>query len=92
MDRRGCILVEEIGSHFIDMSLVPKDSVVISCGIGRDVSFDFHMMLHKNCFVVGIDPTNLSEKFINNIKDELFISNFKFICLAVAQMVSNIVS
>jgi len=77
--RWGCILVEEIGSHFIDMDLVPENSVIISVGIGRDVSFDNALIKQKHCFVVGIDPTNLSEKFINNIKDEKFISNFKFI-------------
>ena len=70
MDGWRNILVEEkIGSHFIDMSLVPKDSVVISCGIGRDVSFDMELIKTKNCFVVGVDPTNLSEKFVNSIKE-----------------------
>ncbi len=79
MDRRGCILVEEIGSHFIEMDLVPENSVVISVGIGRDVSFDMALIKAKNCFVVGIDPTNLSEKFISTIKDTKFVNNFRFI-------------
>jgi len=91
MDRWRYILVEKVegitkvgvgwGVHFLDMSLVPENSVVISCGIGRDVSFDAELIREKNCIVVGIDPTNLSEKWINATKkdDAHFNSNFKLI-------------
>ncbi len=71
--------MEKICGHYIDMSLIPTGSTIISVGIGRDISFDKFLIDHKNCFVVGIDPTNLSEQFINNIKDQKFKDNFKFI-------------
>lgn len=71
--------MEKIGGHFIDMSLVPENSVVISVGIGRDVSFDMELINRKNCLVVGIDPTNLSEKYIAGVKGEKFNNNFRFV-------------
>ena len=71
--------MEKIGSHYLNMDLVPDGSTIISVGIGRDVSFDSILIKQKNCFVVGIDPTNLSEQFINSIKDQTFQDNFKFI-------------
>lgn len=71
--------MEKIGSHFIDIDLILDDSIIISVGIGRDVSFDRTLIEQKNCFVVGIDPTNSSEQYINSIKDQKFKNNFTFI-------------
>ena len=40
MDRYREVLLEKIGGHYIDLSLIPVGSTVISVGIGRDISFD----------------------------------------------------
>ena len=67
MDRQREVFLEKIGSHYINMALIPTGSTVISVGLGRDFSFDMSLIKEKNCFVVGVDPTNLSAKYFKSI-------------------------
>tara|TARA_R100001129_G_scaffold57523_1_gene39612 strand:+ start:127 stop:747 length:621 start_codon:yes stop_codon:yes gene_type:complete len=69
------LLGTQYGGWFIDLSLVPKDSTVISAGVGEDISFDLQLIKSKSCNVVGIDPTEKSARYIRNNPND----NFRFI-------------
>jgi FkbM family methyltransferase len=60
---------------FVIPGLLNKDSVVYSCGIGEDISFDKGLIKEFNCKVYGFDPTPKTIKFIEK---EKMNQNFKF--------------
>lgn len=70
-------MIEWIGSKyggwFIDLSLIPVGSTVISAGLGNDISFDEELIKRKRCTIVGIDPTTLTLETINKKKLKNFI-------------------
>ena len=63
------MLGTDYGGWLIDLSLVPPESVIISAGVGEDISFDLELITRKKCNVVGIDPTVKSHRFIDKHVD-----------------------
>lgn len=67
-------MIKKIGSNYggwmIDLDLIPSGSNVISAGLGNDISFDEELIKLKDCTIIGIDPTLLSEKTIKRKKIE----------------------
>jgi len=61
-------MIRWIGSKYggwhIDIGKIPAGSTVISAGLGNDISFDEALIKAKKCYIVGIDPTNLTKKSI----------------------------
>lgn len=47
------------GTH-LALSLVTPESLIISCGIANDISFDTYLIQNKNCFIIGVDPTKVA--------------------------------
>jgi len=64
------------GGWMIDIDLIPHQSVIISAGVGEDISFDLQLIKMRNCKIIGIDPTLKSHRFIENRKN---LDNFKLI-------------
>lgn len=52
------------GGLHIDLDLLPLKSLVISAGLAGDISFDLDLINRKDCFIVGVDPTQLSRSTI----------------------------
>ena len=67
------IIGTQYGGWALDTNYVPDNSVIISAGVGEDISFDLFLMNNKNCKVVGIDPTPKSHAYIESRDD---LANF----------------
>ena len=52
------------GGLHLDMSLIPDKSLIVSAGLADDISFDLDLIEKKECYVIGIDPTQLSANTI----------------------------
>lgn len=50
----------EWGGWSLDIDLVPENSIVLSFGLGIDISFDAQLISEKKCYVKGYDPAKLS--------------------------------
>jgi FkbM family methyltransferase len=54
-------LVEKVGSDWggthLALDLITPDSLVISCGLANDITFDTYLIENKNCKIIGVDPT-----------------------------------
>jgi FkbM family methyltransferase len=73
--------LEMIGGKLICLDLIPNGSTIISGGIGNDVEFELDLIKKKNVLVVGIDPTNTAEQFIENRKlnDQLLQNRYVYL-------------
>ena len=60
------MLGTDYGGWLVDLDLVEEGSIVISAGVGEDISFDMALIKKKKCNIIGIDPTIKSHKFIEN--------------------------
>lgn len=47
------------GTH-LAMDLITPESLVISCGLANDITFDAYLIENKHCYIVGVDPTKLA--------------------------------
>jgi len=63
------------GGFYVLPSLLNKNSIVYSLGIGKDISFDLKIIKKFNCEVHGFDPT---PKSINWIKEQKLPKEFNF--------------
>ena len=72
------------GGFYIAPQFLNEKSVILSFGIGEDISFDLEIINQHNCIVYGFDPTPKSVNWINNKKNK--ISNrFKFYEYGIAE-------
>lgn len=55
-----------------------EESIVYSCGVGEDISFDIKLQNLYNCNIFLIDPTKKSIKHFNEFKKYCEDKNFKF--------------
>jgi len=62
------------GGKMLDLDLVPKGSIVISAGLGEEISFDLELLAH-GCAIVGLDPTEKAMKFVEgqNLENFMFL-------------------
>jgi FkbM family methyltransferase len=74
-------LGSDYGGHSVDLSLLSKNSVVYSFGIGNDVTFDTSIIEHTGCTVHAFDPTT---KAVEWIKLQPKINNFFFYDLGLS--------
>lgn len=64
---------EQYGGYTI-YECLDENSIVYSCGIGEDVSFDMDIIKRYGCKVFAFDPTPMAKKYIeSNIKNEKFV-------------------
>ena len=70
----------EYGGWVINLELIPAESVVVSAGIGEDISFDLQLINSRNCKIIGIDPTPKSHRFIESQNN---LDNFELIKMAL---------
>ena len=54
----------DYGGFYVVDHLLSKDSIVYSCGVGEDISFDLAVMAQYGLNVYAFDPTPLAIKFI----------------------------
>jgi FkbM family methyltransferase len=71
--------VKEFGSKYgrwaIDTSLVSNSTVLVSFGLGEDITFETSLMEQFGCHVFGFDPTPRSVRYISeNISNPRFKS------------------
>lgn len=64
-------LGNEYGGFFVATQFLKKESVVMSFGIGEDISFDTAILNASGCTVHGFDPTPKSIRWIKEKKSEL---------------------
>lgn len=61
--------VERIGSNWggfwVDLDLIPRDSVAICAGIGNDTTFDEELIRRCGVTVIGLDPTQRAIEHID---------------------------
>jgi len=65
-----------VESKRVCMDLVPEGSVIISGGIGTNISFDVEMISKKGCILVVVDPSNMSQQFLQRFAH---IPNFLYL-------------
>lgn len=67
--------IERLGSAYGGWAFVPDEalygSLVISCGLGQDASFDIEIAAKYSATVIMIDPTPLAIKHFHEIKKNL---------------------
>lgn len=63
------------GGFFAHLPAIKKDAIVLSIGIGKDISFDRALLKHVPCKVYGYDPT---PKSIDWIKTQNLPAGFSF--------------
>ena len=51
------VLGTKYGGHCVALGYLGPDSIVYSCGIGRDISFDLELIRRKRCQIFAFDPT-----------------------------------
>lgn len=56
----------EYGGYFIDPSLITRNSVVYSLGVGEDLSFDLALIERYGCSVQAFDPTPKVQSWIES--------------------------
>jgi hypothetical protein len=65
-------MLERIGSDYggwtVDTAHVVPNSLVISAGLGNDISFDAELIRRFGCHVVGVDPTVLTQETVRKAK------------------------
>jgi FkbM family methyltransferase len=55
-----------IGGKLINLSLLKKDQVIVSGGIGRDLDFERVMIKKHNRKIIAFDPTEISAKYVTD--------------------------
>jgi len=65
-----------VESKRVCMDLVPEGSVIISGGIGTNISFDVEMINKKGCILVVVDPSNMSQRYLQQFAH---IPNFLYL-------------
>ena len=78
----------DYGGWLLDLDLIPENSIVISAGVGEDISFDLELIKRKACHIIGIDPTPKSHRFIENQPQ---LGNFELIKKALDDSNNNII-
>lgn len=56
------------GGLHVDLDLITPKSLVVSAGLAGDISFDLDLIDKRDCYVVGVDPTNLSERTVLSLR------------------------
>mgnify|MGYP003110335940 CR=1 FL=1 len=62
----------DYGGWAICLDLVPSESLIISAGVGEDISFDEALITLKKCKILGIDPTPKSHQYIETLNPPNF--------------------
>lgn len=57
----------DYGGWWICPDQINNDSVIISAGLGEDLSFDVELIKNYNCKIIGIDPTPKSIKYVESL-------------------------
>ena len=57
------------GTHLL-LDLITPGSLVISCGLANDITFDRFLIENKNCIVIGVDPTQLALETVVKFQKE----------------------
>lgn len=64
------VIKQRFGSKYGGWWIIPgyinDKSIIVSAGLGEDISFDIELMEEFNCFVYGLDPTPKSIKYIKS--------------------------
>jgi len=58
-----------VGNYKIFPNNISKDSIIYSCGIAKDISFDEAISKKFNCDVFMFDPTEESKKFMATVEN-----------------------
>ncbi|MFK8139169.1 MAG: FkbM family methyltransferase [Bdellovibrionales bacterium] len=54
-------------SYFLDASKLNSDSIIYSCGVGNDISFDLDLIQKKSCKIFAFDPTDSCVNYLKTI-------------------------
>jgi len=71
----------DYGGHSIELSLLNKESIVYSAGIGTDISFDKAVIEQTECIVHAFDPTTKSIAWVQN---QPKLQNFYFYDIGIS--------
>jgi len=69
------------GGFYIHTQALQSDDIVLSFGVGTDVSFDLQLIEKTKCKVIGFDPT---PKSIEWIKGQILNQNYSFFPYGIA--------
>ena len=65
---RASRIGSDYGGWTFDQALLGRHSVVYSIGLGKDISFDLHLINKTRCHVHGFDDTPVSTAFLKKQK------------------------
>jgi len=67
----------DYGGFYVHLPVLNEESVVLSFGVGEDVSFDRQLIESRQLKIYAFDPTPGVEKFVQSFQDET--DNFHFL-------------
>ena len=62
------------GNYFVEASLLDKNSIIYSCGVGQDISFDLAISDALKCKVFLFDPTPIAADYMKQFEDKLLLN------------------
>jgi FkbM family methyltransferase len=80
-------LGSEYGKHYVISSLLDRDSLVYSFGVGEDITFDLQLIQKTGCKIYAFDPTPKSTEWI---KKQNLPENFAFFEYGLSNIDGNI--
>lgn len=64
-------MIKWIGSQYggwhVDVDRIPYDGLILSAGLGNDITFDVDLVNEKDCRIIGLDPGRLSSKHVTTL-------------------------
>jgi FkbM family methyltransferase len=69
-------LGSDYGGHAVPRTVVGRDSIVYSAGVGNDITFDLALIEHFGCTVHAFDPTPSAARHVERAASEE--SRFRF--------------
>tara|TARA_Y100000361_G_C11151010_1_gene341071 strand:+ start:823 stop:1437 length:615 start_codon:yes stop_codon:yes gene_type:complete len=68
--------------------LIPHNSLVLSAGLGADISAETNLIAEKGCMVVGIDPCILTNQIFHRTK---MLQNFMYLRYALSSSENDVI-
>jgi len=64
------VRIKSIGNYFLRTDLISQNSVILSFGVGENISFEKYLSQTQKCKIFLFDPTPIAINFYQNLSDK----------------------